>query len=146
MVGCFEMTLNNADKGLISREIIEKRIGQFKSKRLPIVLTKYPLFELKCKLFNNCIFVIGLDTAMRLINPKYYENDKMKMLLSFERVRHYGCKFLVAGRKSHKDEVFKKFEDLEFPDEVRDLFEEITEEEFRYDISSSEIRASQKTI
>ena len=48
-----------------------------------------PLFTLKSKLFNDSTFVIGYDTAIRLIMPKYYGGE-VPMLLELAAMR-YRC-------------------------------------------------------
>jgi hypothetical protein len=48
-----------------------------------------PLFTLKSKLFADSTFVIGYDTAIRLIMPKYYGGE-VPMLLELAAMR-YRC-------------------------------------------------------
>jgi hypothetical protein len=36
--------------------------------------------------------VVGFDTAVRLVNPKYYANDPAQMAAVFREVRSLGCK------------------------------------------------------
>ena len=45
-----------------------------------------------------CRFVVGFDTAARLVMPKYYGDSHTRMVLDFERLRLNGCGFIVAGR------------------------------------------------
>ena len=46
-----------------------------------------PLFTIKSKLFAKSTFVIGYDTAIRLIMPKYYGSEA-KMLLELAAMRY----------------------------------------------------------
>ena len=68
------MSLHNADKGVLEEsEHLYRRIDQFKY--LELVLTKEPLYTKKALLMPNCCFAIGLDTYVRLLDPKYYQNS-----------------------------------------------------------------------
>lgn len=40
MEGCFELSIANADKGLLSIEEIQRRVAQFTQAGLPLVLTQ----------------------------------------------------------------------------------------------------------
>ena len=50
-------------------------------------LMQAPLFTIKSKLFAKSTFVIGYDTAIRLIMPKYYGSEA-KMLLELAAMRY----------------------------------------------------------
>lgn len=79
---------------------------------------------------------------MRIVMTKYYGNSETGLQLTFADIRHHGCKFLVAGRVDEKgDGGFKTLGDIEIPAEMADLFEEIPENDFRSDISSTSLRA-----
>lgn len=69
----FELSVQNADKGFIQEEIVSQRAAQFQDRRL--ALTHAPLFSQKAKLFPESVFVIGYDTYVRLIDPKYYNHS-----------------------------------------------------------------------
>ncbi|BDA48658.1 hypothetical protein COCOBI_12-3390 [Coccomyxa sp. Obi] len=138
--GCFELSVGNPDKGLMSLEEAKRRVAQFVKAGLPLVVTQAPLFTLKSKLFSKSTFVIGYDTAIRLIMHKYYGGE-VNMLLELTAMRHRGCSFLVAGRLDAQ-KAFKTMDDVELPEPLRDigLFESISEELFRSDVSSTELR------
>jgi len=141
--GFFEISVLNADKGMLSKSEVERRVEQFTSTGLPVTLTVEPIFTQKAELFKDCVFVVGYDTAVRLVMPKYYGNSKANMFVEFEKLRQKGCSFLVAGRK---DEAggFKLLKNVDIPVEIQDLFTGIPESEFRKDISSTELRKQQK--
>ena len=40
-----------------------------------LVLTNESLFVNKARLMKDCHFVIGYDTYIRILNPKYYNNS-----------------------------------------------------------------------
>lgn len=81
---------------------------------------------------------MGYDTAVRLIEPRFYHDDPAQMRAAFEAIRAAGCRFFVAGRV--KDDRFLTWRDLALPDELHDLFDGFTEQEFRIDLSSTELR------
>jgi nicotinic acid mononucleotide adenylyltransferase len=136
----FELPLVNADKAPIDLAEAHRRMAQFAG-QATVLLTCAPLFSQKAQLFPHSVFVLGIDTVERLIQPRFYHNDPAEMLASFKTIRVAGCRFLVAGRLS--DDRFLTLEGLELPVGYRELFEEIPKEVFRVDISSTEIRERQ---
>jgi hypothetical protein len=91
-------------------------------------------------LFPGTTFVIGADTAERLVAPKYYGNDELQMHLALEEIARSGCCFLVAVRIDASGRV-RSLSDIPVPRRYADLFSELPEDRFRLDASSSEIRA-----
>ena len=133
MEPCFELSIGNADKGLLPLEEIKRRVSQFTSSGLPLVVTQAglaaaahassracntwparprvpraassssssphhrhvlpaclparpaclpqaPLFTQKADLFHDSVFVVGYDTAVRLVKPDYYGSDQAMLL------------------------------------------------------------------
>eukprot|EP00850_Spirogloea_muscicola_P017972 SM000159S01803 [mRNA] locus=s159:311153:314657:- [translate_table: standard] len=136
---CFEISAMNADKPPLSLPVIKQRLLQFERRGLLVVITNQPLFFKKAELLPESTFVIGSDTALRLVNPKYYDSSFQKMLDTLADIKCQGCDFLVAGRLV--DGNFMVLSDIDVPHEVADLFKAIPEDEFRVDISSTEIRS-----
>ena len=58
-----------------------------------------PLFTIKSKLFAKSTFVIGYDTAIRLIMPKYYGSEA-KMLLELAAMRYRWAAYVVTLGRS----------------------------------------------
>ncbi|KAL0028740.1 hypothetical protein WJX79_003641 [Trebouxia sp. C0005] len=142
--GCYEMSVGNADKGLMPAEEVKRRIQPFIDENLPVVLTQAPLYPDKAKIFHNSTFVLGYDTAVRLVMPKYYGGHD-GMLLQLAGMSHLGCHVVVAGRIATDDQgesSFMTFEDVEVPEAITDLglFSSIPESLFRSDISSTQLR------
>ncbi|XP_020584982.1 uncharacterized protein LOC110027773 isoform X2 [Phalaenopsis equestris] len=133
----FEISAINADKPPLEVVEIKRRVEQFKKTGKAVIISNQPYFYKKAELFPGSAFVIGADTAIRLINPKYY-GDYQRMLEILLGCKSSGCLFLVGGRMV--DGVFKALEDLDVPDELKDMFISIPQERFRMDISSTEIR------
>ena len=97
-----------------------------------------PLFSQKSALYPNSSFVIGYDTARRLVDPKYYGNNKKVLFASLQEIKSNNCNFLVAGRVDNGS--FKGLDELEVPSPFKDMLIGIPETTFRVDQSSSEIR------
>lgn len=142
--GAFELSIGNADKGFLSVEEVKKRLAQFTSTltNLPVVITKAPLFTQKAQLFPNSTFVVGHDTAERLLKPEYYGNSRESMALQFAALAGRKCRFIVAGRRNANTGQFARWDDVVVPQflEGWNLFQGIEEEEFRADISSTDLR------
>ncbi|CAL1392239.1 unnamed protein product [Linum trigynum] len=137
---CYEISAINADKPPLTVSQIKDRVKQFENVGKTVIISNQPFFYKKAELFPGSAFVIGADTAARLINPKYYDGSYGKMLEILGACKARGCTFLVGGRST--DGVFKVLGDLEIPEELKDMFVPIPAEMFRMDISSTEIRKS----
>lgn len=87
---------------------------------------------------RHSTFVVGYDTAIRLVMPKYYNNSETEMAVEFDRLRQLGCSFLVAGRL--EGGRFLDMEHVSVPPPLQGLFAGIPEAAFRVDISSTELR------
>lgn len=135
---CFEISAINADKPPLTLKQIKDRVKQFDAEGRTVIITNQPLFYKKAELLPDSTFIIGADTAARLINPKYYDNNSERMLEVLLGVKQLGCNFLVGGRIV--DGTFKVLSDLDVPEQLRDMFMSIPEGLFRMDISSTEIR------
>lgn len=136
----FELTLVNADKAAIGLAEARRRAAQFTG-RAPLLLSRVPLFAAKAALFPGTVFVVGVDTAARLVDRRFYGDSDATMRRALADVARHGCSFLVAGRLV--EERYRTLTDiaLPLPPTLRALFRELSEESFRCDISSSEIRA-----
>lgn len=143
----FEISITNPDKPALAPEVVRARISQFGHNET-ILVTSASLFSQKAELFPDAKFVIGVDTAVRLVAPKYYGGEA-GLIAALANLKARGCKFLVAGRlEQRKDgvrsETFLTLADVRVPAGFADMFESIPDNVFREDISSSEIRARQK--
>lgn len=139
----FELSVANADKPPLQAEEIRRRVAQFAGKG-DIVLTRVPVFYEKAALLPGCTFIIGMDTAVRLFDPRYYGNSTAQMLLAFERIRRRECSFLVAGRVDGG--TFQTLADVPVPDGFASMFTAIPESAFRSDISSTQIRSTRHIV
>ncbi len=135
---CYELTAVNADKPPLDFETIERRREVFADR--PLAVTSAATFVEKSRLFPGATFVLGVDTAARVIAPRFYENDVDKLDTALNAIRENGCRFLVAGRLD--DDGFQDLACLDLPTQHRELFSSIPADVFRCDVSSTDIRNS----
>jgi hypothetical protein len=140
----FEISVTNVDKPPLAGETVRRRLAQFVWKS-PVELTRAPTFVEKSRLFPGTTFVIGADTADRLFAPKYYGDDELRMHGALEEIASSGGSFLVAVRSDAAGRV-RALSDIPVPRRYADLFTEIPEHRFRFDTSSSELRAQGRVV
>jgi Cytidylyltransferase-like len=136
----FEIGIVNADKPALDAEEVWRRLARFAGKGRDVWLTRQPTFVDKSLLFPGVAFVVGYDTAARILEPRFYGRDR-GVLVALRAFGEHGCRILVAGRAG-ADGRFRTADDLSVPTEFRHLFTSLTEAEFRLDVSSTAIRAS----
>lgn len=134
----FEISVTNVDKPPLAGDTVRQRLRQFAWKS-PVEVTRAPTFAEKSRLFPKATFVIGADTAERLVAPKYYGDDEDQMHAALEEIASAGNSFLVAVRVDTERRV-RALNDIRVPGRYVDLFAEIPEHRFRFDTSSTEIR------
>lgn len=135
----FEIPVVNADKPPLGYAEIERRLLLFRG-RHHVVLSRAPRFVDKAAIYPGCVFVLGYDTAARLLDPRFYSGEH-GVTDALTAIRTQGCRFLVAGRE--REGVFRTLADLRIPDGFQDLFMELPANLFRSDLSSTAIRAQQ---
>jgi len=141
--GIYEISICNVDKPVLPKSTLLNRIKCFPPDK-SFCVTASPRFTEKSTILPGSTFVIGYDTATRLLDPKYYKkkdfyyySDAVVDALNMITENH--CSFIVGGRIDELGQ-FKTLGDLKMPKKSRQLFELLPESEFRIDISSSEIR------
>jgi hypothetical protein len=134
----FELSVTNADKPPLTPAEVDYRVRQFAG-RESTWLTQAPTFVAKATLFPGVTFIVGADTAARIVAPRFYQDDKALMTEALERIRGFGCRFLVGGRADENGQ-FATCESLGMPAEFGDLFTAIPESAFRRDVSSTQLR------
>ncbi len=138
----FELAALNADKPTLSQTETRRRLLQFAG-RYPILASNAPTFVAKSQLFPGATFVVGCDTAERVLQTRFYEDSRSQMMAALARIRERGCRFLVASRVDDEGR-FCDAADLDVPEQFRDLFSTIPAEHFRLDVSSTRLRAEGK--
>lgn len=133
----YELSVTNVDKPPLDYLTIERRISQ--TEGVTTAVTNRPLFSEKAALFPGIWFVVGMDTAVRIVDPRYSGGSAETLRIDLEKIRRTGCRFLVAGRKTAQG--YQTRHDLQIPPGFDDLFVELPESDFREDISSTELRS-----
>lgn len=137
----FECTAVNADKPALSSQTILQRMAQFAG-RWPVWLSTAATFAEKSNLYPGTTFIVGYDTAVRIVETRFYQNSHQQMLNALEQIRTNGCSFLVAGRRD-SDNIFRHLHHLPIPPAFADLFHTIPADDFHVDVSSTQLRLAQ---
>lgn len=132
----FEISIHNVEKPPLELETIVSRCEQFETH--PVALTNAPTFVEKAAILPGKTFIVGADTALRIVDARFYGDQTHDMLRALDAVRWNGCQFIVAGRKI--GDRFVTIDDLEIPASVEDLFHEFPVDRFRVDVSSTDLR------
>jgi hypothetical protein len=135
----FELTAVNADKPPLAESQLLGRLLQFAG-RYPVLVSSAPTFQAKSRQFPGATFVVGYDTAARILQSRFYGGEEGQMIAALTEIREQGCDFLVAGRRDRHGR-FHEADELVIPPVLQDLFRPLPGDRFRRDISSSEIRA-----
>lgn len=138
----FELSILNVDKPPLEPEEVRRRLAQFE-RQAPLWLTRAARFVDKARRFPGSVFVVGADTAARILAPRYYDQEGAGLAEALELYRGQGCCFLVAGRVERSGR-FVALEDLAIPATARALFRTIPPDVFRVDLSSTELRNSSR--
>ena len=136
----FEISVTNVDKPPLGATEVRARLAQFAG-QARVELTRAPTFLEKSRLFPGATFVVGADTAERLVATRYY-GDETQMVAALQEIAERGCRFLVAVRADAAERV-RTLVDVAVPTRFAHLFTPIPESRFRLDASSSEIRSRQ---
>lgn len=132
----FELSVANVDKPELSREEVERRVTQFADIG-PVWVTRAATFAEKVELFPSTAFVLGWDTAVRLVDPKYYDGERGRNA-ALAKLLTSSCKLVVGGRVDAAGRF--RVWDAEIPRKFESLFVPLTEGDFRVDLSSTELR------
>ncbi|MFN2222603.1 MAG: hypothetical protein ACK2UH_08635, partial [Candidatus Promineifilaceae bacterium] len=107
--------------------------------RYPILVSSAPTFLAKSRLFPGTTFVVGFDTAERILQARFYGGEETQMVAALTEIRERGCNFLVAGRQDEHGQ-FHEADELNIPAALQDLFHTLPDDRFRHDISSTDLR------
>jgi len=133
----FELSVANVDKPELPRDETERRAAQFAG-LAPVWLTRAATFGAKADLFPGAAFVLGWDTAVRVIDPRYYASEPARDN-ALRKLRDLGCTLVVGGRLDVAG-VFRVWDGAGVADEFASLFVSLTEADFRADVSSTLLR------
>ena len=133
----YELPIINADKPVLTELQVRLRVLQF-ADWATVILTKTPTFSEKATILPQRTFIIGIDTASRIVEPRFYGGTEENLNKALSEFQEQECHFLVAGRQDGSN--FITLSDVNIPDFAQDLFEQIPEQHFRSDLSSTQIR------
>jgi len=135
----YEVAVSRVGKAdLGSAADLHAHARQFSDAGHRVAFTTAKLFVDKAKAFPHHGLVVGIDTVVRVLDPKYYNDDRDQMLNALRQIRSCNCYFVVGGRI--KDGKWIDLSGVDVPAEVADMFVPIPQRLFRVDISSTEIR------
>ncbi len=134
----FELSIANVDKPELAADELRRRLGQFFN-RHAVYVSRAATFRAKAALFPGTVFVVGADTAARLVRPRYYGDDPAEMIRALDEIAGFGCRFFVGGRVDAAGR-FVDVGGVAIPTGYRDMFAGLAEREFRVDVSSTELR------
>jgi hypothetical protein len=136
----FELSIANVDKPDLSREEVLRRAGQFAGVG-EVWVTRAATFAEKAELFPGAAFVVGFDTAVRLVDPSYYRGETASRDECLRRLQALRCRVIVGGRLDGAGR-FCLWEECSLDPAFRDLFVPLSEADFRADVSSTALRAA----
>jgi cytidyltransferase-like protein len=150
--GLYELCVFNVDKPPLDKSEIMRRLEQFDC---PIILTNTPTFVEKAKMFPGVSYSIGIDTALRLIDPIYSNDDNTVMIKNLLKMGFASTEFFIASRTLSACSIGNRYglnQTLQPTDLVtlpiimdkinplvREMFKEIVDN-IHKDVSSSAIR------
>ena len=137
----YELSVVNVEKKALTWTELEARMSQnFCAQTSPVMLTHAATFEEKLTLFPEAVFVVGVDTLVRIDDFRFYRDSKHReQVLDQFQTRPDGYRFLVFGRWQ-SDEFL--LEQVKIDDRLRQSCQFVPQSKFDVRISSSEIRTS----
>lgn len=133
----FELSISNVDKVALDELQCRARLAQFDSAQT-VWLTRATTFPAKAQLFPRSTFIVGTDTILRVADSAYYGHDELRRDRAIRNLGESGCRFLVFGRQVGPQ--FRVLSDLVLPRIVMDLCQEVSEDDFRLDLCSTDLR------
>lgn len=130
----YELAMVNPDKPPLSAEDAAARLARF-GRNEAVWLTRAPTFPEKARIFPAAAFAVGVDTIVRIAEPRYYGGPE-GLERAFSTLGQ--CRFLVFGRRTGA--AFETLESVVLPAPLRALCDGLPEADFRADISSTDLR------
>ena len=141
----WELPIVNADKPPLDYLEVAGRLAQFEP-GAKVWLTRAATFVEKADLFPGATFLVGVDTILRIDDPRFYAHSALARDAAFERIAAAGCRFLVFGRvrRAAGDAgaaTFYTLSQLELSPGLQALCDETSAVVFREDVSSTSLRS-----
>ena len=132
--GAYELAILNPDKPPLAPRDAAARLSRFAADEA-VWLTRAPTFPEKARIFPGATFAVGVDTMVRIADPRYYGGEEgLRRAISILGA----CRFLVFGRRAGTK--FETLDSVSLPASLRALCDGVPELDFRADVSSTEIR------
>jgi hypothetical protein len=132
----FELSVINVDKPSLDFIEIADRLSLLANR--PVLLTRAPTFVEKSRLAPGCVFIVGVDTIVRIADPIYYAGEITRRDAAIAEMKALGCRFLVFGRAINGE--FTLLSAVDVPSMLRELCDEVPKAEFSADVSSTTVR------
>lgn len=132
----YELSIANVDKPMLDYIEMRDRGAQFADR--PLWFTRAATFQEKLDVFPESTFVMGADTFARLPDPKYYGGSTAAATRAIKAIAAKARGLIVFGRL--REGEFQDAATIEVPKALRDVAYFVSQREFRFDISSTEIR------
>jgi nicotinic acid mononucleotide adenylyltransferase/nicotinamide mononucleotide (NMN) deamidase PncC len=132
----YEISVANVDKPMLDFIEMRDRAAQFVDR--PLWFTRAATFLEKLEVFPESTFVMGADTFARLPDPKYYGGSTAAATRAIKAIAAKARGLIVFGRV--RDGEFQDAAAVNVPKALKDVAYFVSQREFRFDISSTEIR------
>ncbi len=140
LTGAYELSVANVDKPFLDYREIERRLAQFDR---AVWLTRLPTFIEKARRFPNATFIVGLDTLVRIAEPRYYGGVLMRDE-ALKELTEYGASYVVFGRALNGR--FQVLADLldALPPALAERAQGVPAERFNNPLSSTDLRRDEQ--
>ena len=139
-----EISLENVDKPALKAAAAVARVVPLEAST--VWITRAATFAEKAELFPGSTFVAGADTIARIGQPRYYDTGSLSCEQAIEKITASNCRFLVFGRlvdaelQAGESSEFRGLDGLDIPGPLREICEAVSEQQFRFDVSSRQLR------
>ena len=140
LTATLEVSAFNVDKAPIDYVEFRRREDQDRA-GLGLTFTNAPTFVEKARIYPGATFIVGVDTITRIGEPRYYGGEAGRDA-AIRELAELGCRFLVFGRIAA--DRFQTLEDVTLLPALAHLCDGVSEDAFRADISSTELRAAER--
>ena len=141
----FELSLFHPEKPPLDYLSIADRTARFAGVPGWLLLTDAPTYLDKARLFPSSTFVVGYDTAVRIVEPRWYGGVTGRDAM-LDELEALGSRFLVFGRVDasgqFRDLGTEAFEEPRVARFVAQRTQVVAEDRFRLDLSSTLVRLS----
>ncbi len=144
----FELSARNVDKPSLDPLELARRAKALNAlaPENPLWISNAPRYVEKATLFPNATFALGVDTILRLADPKYANNSVAERDKVVETLEKQGARFVVFQRKiAGKTLSTNELRDA-LPPRLASLCEFVPESEFLDDVSSTELRRQARDV